>query len=116
MPRSSRKDVAELHARVFARAMGYCEYPTCDAPAAQMCHIHSRGMGGSAEADTDGNNFAGCDAHANVSDGLPPPGGNAFDYLNEIRLLVPNAVIGRPGLAYEVAEAMTEHIRRKATQ
>ena len=67
-----KRSIAPLRAEVFARARGYCEWPTCVEPASELAHLHSRGMGGSAEADSADNVMAACWLHARITDGHHP--------------------------------------------
>lgn len=62
----------ELRNKVFERAHGYCEWPTCTEPAEELAHLHSKGMGGNRNANRLDNAIAACWLHARFTDGHHP--------------------------------------------
>ncbi len=58
-----------LHAEVFHRSEGRCEWPGCVDPGAQLAHLHHRGMGGSKKANRLDNAALLCDRHHDTLDG-----------------------------------------------
>lgn len=55
----------------FRRARYSCEWPGCPAPASELAHLHSKGMGGKRGrvVDTLDNVIAACWLHARITDG-----------------------------------------------
>ena len=66
---------SELRAQVFERDNNTCIWPQCYAPAAELAHLTSRGMGGSRYRDTMENTAALCWSHSRMSDGEYGDGG-----------------------------------------
>jgi len=112
---------AELRAAVMDISRGWCEWPECRAAATEAAHIHSKGMGGRASAQTLANTMAACPMHARITDGELPPSGTLRLYGAEVaglferlRIDPPSgAAPGSPRLAHAIAEALTAHIRRE---
>lgn len=83
MPKSSPAEMMALHAEVFHRAQGVCEWPYCPDPAEILSHLTHRGMGGSRERNTAANCVALCSRHDDDLDGRTALGTLRWD-LNEM--------------------------------
>jgi len=73
MPRSTRREMADLRAKTLERDQG-CRWPSCDrlidyANPLEMAHLHHRGMGGSIEVNTLGGVLILCRIHHDCLDG-----------------------------------------------
>jgi len=62
-------DRRHLHNQLWAMGSD-CEWPDCGERAAEMAHIHPRGMGHKGARDTLDNVMRACSLHARVSDGI----------------------------------------------
>lgn len=83
MPRSSPAEMLALHAEVFHRSQGICEWPPCKDPAEQLAHLTHRGMGGSKLANRASNAAAMCIRHHDLLDGRTALGTLRWE-LNEL--------------------------------
>jgi len=105
MTRGQRR--RRLHA-LLSELGSECEWPGCAAPATQMAHLHSIGMGGRASADTLDNVMRACDDHALLSDGAIP-GNRSSAWAGE--QLAALGITGRPK-AWDVAEALKDYTQK----
>jgi hypothetical protein len=69
MVKSTKAEMMALHAEVFSRAQGGCEWPGCADPGQQLAHLTHRGMGGSKIANTPSNAVLLCGRHHDCLDG-----------------------------------------------
>ncbi len=88
MVKSTKAEMMALHAEVFYRADGACEWPGCTDPGTQLAHLTHRGMGGSKAANTPSNAALLCSRHHDVLDGRTALGTLRWELNEMLRYVV----------------------------
>lgn len=118
--------VASLREAVLVRARGRCEWPearveavagyrivACGRPMIELAHLHSRGMGGSVEADQLNNVIAACAVHARVTDGIGPGANIATEAMFRVVGYGEDWTVG--AFAWHRAEALRQYVESVLT-